>query len=190
MVAAPRIVAAPVSGASAQRWLLTAVAVMVVTAGFRFLTLTGFPNDHFTTLTPAWQMAATGDLPIGFSGPGPPVNGRTVGIDAGVVGADVTVGSDPRGRGVRDRGGPHTVPGSRSHRFPPFGSVSGGVRDRDLPENVQLSEDPDLRRRVPGVSTVRRAADKSAACRHGRDDRESPSCFATTTVCFWGSAAP
>jgi hypothetical protein len=53
-----------VSGAPAQRWLLVAVAVMVVTTGFRFLTLTGFPNDHFTTLTPAWQMAATGDLPI------------------------------------------------------------------------------------------------------------------------------
>ena len=63
-MAAPRIVAAPVSGAASQRWLLTALAVLLVTAGFRFLTLTGFPNDHFTTLTPAWQMAATGDLPI------------------------------------------------------------------------------------------------------------------------------
>lgn len=52
------------SGPASQRWLLTAVAVLLVTAGFRFLTLNSFPNDHFTTLTPAWQMAATGDLPI------------------------------------------------------------------------------------------------------------------------------
>ena len=64
MVAAPRIVAAPVSGSASQRWLFTAVAVLLVTAGFRFLTLNSFPNDHFTTLTPAWQMATTGDLPI------------------------------------------------------------------------------------------------------------------------------
>ncbi len=52
------------SGAASQRWLLTGIAVLVITAGFRFLTLNGFPNDHFTTLTPAWQMVATGDLPI------------------------------------------------------------------------------------------------------------------------------
>ena len=63
MVATRGVVAWSVSARESRRWVLAAATVFTAGAAYRFLTLDGFPNDHFTTLTPAWQMVSLGDLP-------------------------------------------------------------------------------------------------------------------------------
>lgn len=65
--------AAPLTSPSAQRVIAFSAAALVVTAAFRFLALTGFPNDHFVHLTPARQMLL-GDWPVrDFQDPGLPL---------------------------------------------------------------------------------------------------------------------